>query len=177
MTSKFIVTSGIFILCFFYITGVFGSILHEAIRDPRESLGKNITSVMKYAETKYGFLPVGSSISFPDKLNSVGIDFQTNKQIPKDKLRHILIDIAIYFRKTLNDNSVLKSHMHHYPFELNDVEIVIYFIDGTDQRVFHPNLNVAEISNGYFIFRTVDPENTNKYKESFKEKVDQENYQ
>lgn len=62
--------------------------------------------------------------------------------------------------------------MIHYPFTLKDVEVVVFFYNGTSESVTYPDLNVAELTDGSYIFRTVDPQNPNKYKTQIAEPLD-----
>lgn len=175
MILKSLIASGIFITCLFFITTLSGSFFEKSNVDPRVSLGKDISKVIEYVEKKYGFWPIGTSIAFPDELKSVGIHFQIDRQIPKNELYPILIDITNYLKNILNTDQALIPSMHSYPFEISDVEIVIFFTNNESiERVCHPDVNVAELSEGYFVFRTVDPENTNNYKSQIKEKFDPE---
>lgn len=132
--------------------------------DPRECFGLQIQKTIQFAEQKYQLLPFGSSIIFVDKLESVGVHFRVFKQIPKEDLYVILLDIANFLKESINNDPILQTFMIHYPFTLKDVEVVVFFYNGTSESVTYPDLNVAELTDGSYIFRTVDPQNPNKYK-------------
>lgn len=80
--------------------------------DPRGCLGLHIQKTIQFAEQKYQLLPFGSSIIFVDKLESVGVHFRVFKQIPKEDLYVILLDIANFLKESINNDPILQTSMN-----------------------------------------------------------------
>jgi hypothetical protein len=138
--------------------------------DPRNLLGQHLTVVGNRFEKKYGFLPIGTSVAFPDSLNSAGIAFTVDHQINKADLYKILYEIASDLKDTLNSDEALQCHMKSYPFDLENIDIILFFKSKPNERYFHPDIDVARLSYGYYHICTVDPENEFQYKTATHEK-------
>lgn len=141
--------------------------------DPRISLGNHLTEIAKYTHNKYDFTCIGTSIAFPEKnFKSAGLSFVTYKQITKQELYKILYDITIQLLAAVNSDVSLKPYMEKYPFDLENITITLYFQEKAGVRVFHPNLEVAKLSYGFYTFLSVDPEKKFHYKIEIDEKFD-----
>lgn len=142
-------------------------------KDPRISLGNHLTEIAEYTKNKYGFTCIGTSVAFPEKIfKSAGLSFMVCHQISKNELYKILYDISTKLLIEINSDEKLHKYMTNFPFELENISIIVFFQESPGKLFYHPNLDVASLSYGTYNFSTVKPENENCYESEIHEKFD-----
>lgn len=122
-------------------------------------------------EKRYKMIPCG--IGMREKFEFLEISFHIRRSILKEELRYMLIDSADEFLKNINSSEKIKPFLKNYPFAYKNVGIIFYIYDNAGYDLCHPNITIAEIVSGKLTFRTNDPENTNRYKETTKESIEE----
>lgn len=95
--------------------------------------------------------------------------FETKEQFSKADLRKILIESANEFVSIINGNSELQPFLKHKPFKIENIEIIIYNHDANGRGLHDPEISTTRISQGCLIYRTIDPEDSFKIKNTFEE--------
>jgi hypothetical protein len=99
--------------------------------------------------------------------------FDTSGPFTKEYLRQLLIEIAQDLLDQINTNKDLQPFLIKSPFTIENVQIIIYNSDKNGREVYDPGISIAEISQGILTYKTVDSNDTNKYKNRFKETYDE----
>lgn len=145
----------------------------EESDDPRIALGKHLEEISNYAKYKYKFIHIGTSVSFPsNSFKSAGLSFMVYHQISKNELYKILYDISTKLLIEINSDEKLHKYMTNFPFELENISIIVFFQESPGKLFYHPNLDVASLSYGTYNFSTVKSENENCYESEIHEKFD-----
>lgn len=167
---KYLKVIGFLFISFFLISVSFLRLSKN--EDPRISLGNHLTEIAEYTNNKYGFTCIGTSIAFPKKISKARAyhSLLINRLLGKNC--KILHDITIQLLAAINSDVSLKPYMEKYPFDLENITITLYFQEKAGVRVFHPNLEVAKLSYGFYTFLSVDPEKKFHYKLEIDEKFD-----
>lgn len=131
-------------------------------------------SIAQHTKTfKYGFTCIGTSIAFPEKkFKSAGLSFMVYHQISKNELYKILYDISTKLLIEINSDEKLHKYMTNFPFELENISIIVFFQESPGKLFYHPNLDLASLAYGTYNFSTVNPENENCYESEIHEKFD-----
>lgn len=125
-------------------------------------------------EKEYDLLACGTGAAMPGgPIRSLFLSFSTKKSYSKDELRVLLIKISELFLNQINSNEEMRKFLIHTPFTVEDIDLVIYNQDKSGRRVYDPLITVARLSDGILIFRTIDPSDEFKYKNTFKESYEE----
>lgn len=171
---------------FIYISiSLFNSILIGCSKYEISPSEKAVNKVMarnsKMLANKYHMKPIGISVSMPGgDIRSLELEFKIYGPLSKDEIRAILIGAAHDFLADINSDSELCSYLKNHALSINDIGIVLYFIDVSGRDLDDPNIGIAEISKGelrYSVLVTIHDTVINKdipqfkstYKESYKE--------
>lgn len=136
-----------------------------------EKLVNNIlSSSAQSIKVKYGIYPSGVGAAMPSGVIQIlTLAFDTKIQHSKEGLRQLLIKSAYELLNQVNANDNVQSHLINSPFTLENVQIIIYNKDNNRNVGNDPIIATAEISDGILTYRTIDPEDTFKFKNRFTE--------
>ena len=123
----------------------------------------------KIIKKKYGVNPSGEGAAMPDGIISqLTLTFDTSNQLSQETLRKLLVECAQELVAQAKLTNVEK-FLENPPFEIKNVQIIIYNNDKYGRDLKDPEISTAEISNGLLIYRTKDPDDNFKIKNQFKE--------
>ena len=136
-----------------------------------EKLVNNILdNTAKIIEKKYNIQPSGEGVAMPGgPIQEVTLCFDTKKQLSRKELRTLLVKSAQELLNQIIKNNDIQPFLINPPFTINNVEIIIYNNDRNGREVYDPEISTARISHGILTYRTVDPSDTLKFKNQFKE--------
>ena len=88
----------------------------------------------------------------------VGMHFQIFRPLTKNEGRKMLLEIAQVLLNELNLNSQLEPYLKPYPFNIDNIRLVLiaYYPDRT--KVYHPDILTFSLSRGTIYYVTDIPE-------------------
>lgn len=136
-----------------------------------EKLVNNIlANTAKIIKDKYLLRPCGSGAAMPGgPIQELTLCFDTKRPYTKEKLRELLIKTANELLDQINKNNEIQEFIKEKPFTIKNIEIVIYNHDQNGRIICDPEISVAEISHAKIVYRTIDPQDSFKYKNRFEE--------
>lgn len=124
----------------------------------------------KIIQTKFNLRPSGTGAAMPGgPIQGLTLCFDTNFPLTKDQLRELLIKSARELLIQVTENSEIQQYLKHPPFVLENVQIILYNLEKDGREVYDPGISTAEIDEGILTFRSVDPDDTFKYKNTYTE--------
>ncbi|MBS0622016.1 MAG: hypothetical protein JSR80_03545 [Verrucomicrobia bacterium] len=134
------------------------------------TLGKTAKIIKK----KYDIRPCGAGAAMPGgPIQGLTLCFDARYPYTKEQLRELLIKSAQELLKQVCENNEIQEFLKERPFTMKNVQIIIYNNDKGGREVYDPEISTAEISRGVLIYRTVDPDDTFKFKNQFEESYDE----
>lgn len=152
----------IFVFAAFHLG--FSYMENSQIPEPDLTAHKIIDEAINEILQKYDLNPCGIGMS--GKFEYLEISFQTRKILTRDEARVMLHDCVEIFLKKINSNEKIKSYLQKYPFDYENVGIIFFIQDRNKEKIFHPDIILAEWTPHGIIFKTNDEENIYKYKET-----------
>ena len=141
--------------------------------------GETISKTIKIITERYPEIhSPGSGISMPGgPVRKVGLAFDTSGPFTKEYLRKLLIEFAHELLNQINSNEEFRPYLIKYPFTIENVQIIIYNRDKNGERVYDPEIGVADITLGNLTFSTYDPESEycrekNEFYETYEEALE-----
>ena len=143
----------------------------EYYQSKGEQLVNNILGkTTKTIDEKYNVKSCGVGAAMPGgPIQELTLCFNTKSPYTKEQLRELLIKSAQELLKQVNENNEIQEFLKEPPFNLKNVQIVIYNSDINGREVYDPGISTAEISQGTLTYQTVDFAQTFKYKKEIKE--------
>jgi len=130
-----------------------------------------VSSVIKETaeaiEKKHNISPCGIGMSGHFKY--LEISFDVNRIVGREEARMVLIDCLEIFLSNINSCEKLRPYLKNHPFGHENAGIKLFFTTPSGREVFHPNICVAATNKRGLYFRTDDPENEFRYKETYQE--------
>ncbi|NGX36948.1 MAG: hypothetical protein K1000chlam2_00094 [Chlamydiae bacterium] len=150
-----------------FFSQVIGSAMQSEIPEPDLTVHQIMDDTIEILQKKYNIHPCG--IGMNGKFEYLEISFEVRRPLEKDEAREMLFDCADEFLKKINSNEKIRPYLKNYPFDLKNVGIV-FFIKNIDRRdLFDPNISVSLTHHSGVVYFTNDPENTFRYKKTYKE--------
>jgi len=118
-------------------------------------------------EKKYNITRTGYGVNGDIKF--LEICFQIAHPMKKNEARKVLLDCQGIFLSNINSSEKLRPALKNYPFGNENAGIKFFFSTPSGGEIFHPNICVAAINKRGLYFRTDDPENEFRYKETYQE--------
>ena len=78
----------------------------------------------------------------------LGLDFQIRGPLPKEEIRKLLIELNREFILLVNSDENVRPYLEHYPFEIKNIEITLFFRDARGMKLNDPHISIAGISRG-----------------------------
>ncbi len=131
-----------------------------------ETLERTARIIMK----KYNIKASGSGAGMPEGcVNKLSLSFHTKNRLNIDGLRELLIKCAHELLDQINNNIELQQFLVKRPFTIENVQIIIFNKDKGGGGLVDPEIASAQISEGILDYLTIDPEDTYKFKNRYKE--------
>lgn len=129
---------------------------------------KTLERTAKAVKKKYGLHPFGEGVSMPGGIiKFLTLCFESRDQLSRDELRELLIKSAQEMIAQAKANE-LEQFLESPPFEMKNVEIVIYNHDRNGRRLYDPEISTAEVFGDVLIYRTTDSQE-NLFKKEYEE--------
>lgn len=129
-----------------------------------------LAKTAKIIEKKYNIKPCGVGAAMPGgPIQGLTLCFDTKYPHTKEQLRDLLIKSAQELFSQVNENKEIQNFLKVRPFDIKNVQIIIYNHDKNGREVYDPGISTAEISQGILTYQTVDRSDTFKYKNEFEE--------
>ena len=103
----------------------------------------------------------------------MGLKFQIDRVVGKNEGRKMLIDSAKEFLNTINNNPDVQPYLLEKPFTLKNIELVIFPMGSDGRGVYHPDVQVFALRNGFITYKTGTPEKKYGYHTVEKETFDE----
>jgi hypothetical protein len=160
----------VFFFLIFSIYELFTSTPEHHISRGEELVNIVLANSANVIERKYKIRACGSGVAMPEgPIRMLTLCFQTDFPFSKEQLRSMLVKFAEELLIQVTENAEIQDYLKNPPFTIQDVQIIIYNNQKDRREVYDPGISTAEISSGILTFRTVDPEDTFKYKNQFEE--------
>ena len=129
-----------------------------------------LANTAKMIKDKYLLRPCGEGVAMPGgPIQELTLCFDTKHPYNKEQLREVLIKSAQELLKQVNENNEIQEFLKEHPFNLRNIQIIIYNSDKDGREVYDPGISTAEISQGILTYQTVDATDTFKYKKETEE--------
>lgn len=121
-------------------------------------------------KNKYKLKPSGDGAAMAGgSIKGLFLSFDTRNQCTKEDLRRLLIECVQELLIQINTNESIQPFIVSRPFPIENIQIIIYNQDDKGNEAYAPLISTAEISHGFLTCRTVDSNDTFKFKNEFKE--------
>lgn len=140
-----------------------------------EQLVNNILAMTtKVIKEKYDIKPCGMGAAMPGgPIQELTLCFDTKYPYTKEQLREILINSARELLSKIQANNEIQEFLKDHPFTIRNIEIIIYNHDENGGSLCDPEISIARISQAALIYRTIDFQDSFKYKNEFKESYEE----
>jgi len=140
-----------------------------------EQLANSIlANTAKIIKDQYLLQPCGEGAAMPGgPIQELTLCFDTKHPYTKEQLRKLLILASNELLQKVGNNNEIQEFIKKKPFTIKNIEIVIYNHDREGRSVNDPVISVAEISQMKLVYRTIDPQNSFKYKNRFEERYEE----
>lgn len=129
------------------------------------SLGEILNEVALEAKSKYELRAIGTSVASPNGvLKKAGIHFEFSQQLSKQEFRLILHNLTDLLINKINKNHNLRLSIENYPFTASNIDITIFINKDDDNDFYYPDLSIASLKYGVYVFKTNDPDSKYGYK-------------
>ncbi len=119
-------------------------------------------------EAQYDLKVCGTGAAMPDnEVQKLSLSFETKNVKTKDELRILLIDCANILLNQINSSEVIQQYLVKKPFTLENAQIIIFNCDVKRNQCYYPQVSTAQTTKKGLNYRSVDPENTYRYKTDY----------
>jgi hypothetical protein len=133
-----------------------------------------LAKTAKIVKDKYNLKPSGAGAAMPGgPIQELTLCFDTKYPHTKEKLRELIIKLAHELLNQVEENNEIQEFLKYKPFKIKNVEIVIYNHDHNGRSIYDPEISVAEIAQAKIVYRTIDPQDSFKYKNRFEESYEE----
>lgn len=128
----------------------------------------------KNIKQKYHLRPSGVGVAMPGgPIQEVTLCFDTKNSYTKEELRELLIKSSNELLREISENLEIQDFLKTKPFNIENIEIVIFNHDVNGYGLKDPQISVASISQGKLNYLTKDPKDTFKYKNEYEESYEE----
>jgi hypothetical protein len=125
-------------------------------------------------QDKYKIIPCGTGVSMPGgPIQKLALCFSTKYPYTKEELRGLLIKSAQALLDQVHENNEIQKFIKKPPFNIKNIQIIIYNSDKNGREVYDPGISTAEISEGTLTYQTVDSNDTFNYQNEFEESYEE----
>ena len=166
---KFIVS----LLSFFLIlTGFIMMRRHEEYQPSKgeQLVNSTLARTAKIIKEKYNLKPCGMGAAMPGgPIRKLNLCFVTKYPHTQEQLRALLIKSGQELLNQVNENDDIQEFLYERPFTIRNIQMIIYNHDENGRTVYDPEISNAQILQGIFTYRSIDPQDTFKLKNQFTE--------
>ncbi len=162
-------------LSLFFLTPLFCSFSHQTPEYIKISK-KIFNDYCKELTLRKGLYVTGSGGAMMDDIKKVNVHFDSLASLSVDEARRLYVEVAEGFLKRYNESEVARPYLHNYPFNIENLEIMIAFEDETRKRRANGLVSLMYIGrNNELAYRSYDHEKQQLYslhKEFYSQAVD-----
>jgi hypothetical protein len=137
-------------------------------------VNSTLAKTAKIIKDKYNLKPCGEGAAMPGgPIQELALCFDTKYPYTKEQLRDLLIKSANELLNQVNENREIQNFLKERPFNIKNVQIIIYNHDKNGRSVRDPEISNAQILQGVLTYSTIDPEDSFKYKNEFEESYEE----
>jgi hypothetical protein len=134
----------------------------ELVDNEEESFTDHFHEVLNesaiFLQAKYNVRFFGFGIDPVDEfVNMLELNFELDRELRKEEIRLILIEMAQDFLEIINSRKELAPYMINYPFTVKNIDIIICFNHEDGTPIDHPGIGIAAIEHcGILRYTTLD---------------------
>jgi hypothetical protein len=133
-------------------------------------VNSTLAKTAKIIKKKYNLKPCGEGAAMPGgPIQGLTLCFDTKFIHTKEQLRELLIISAQELLMQVSKNNDIQEFLEKRPFTIKNIQIIIYNQDKDGREVYDPNISGAQIAQGVLTYRTVDKNDTFRFKNQFEE--------
>lgn len=95
---------------------------------------KIVNEYSKELTRQKGLYLIGAGGAFMDDIKEISLHYQSLDKLSVNEARRLYIEISEGYLKRYNENVAIRPYLHNYPFTINNLKLMIGFIDETRQR-------------------------------------------
>ena len=97
-------------------------------------------------QKKYNIKPSGTVVAMPGGIVSkLGLSFHLRGPLSQENIRRLIITLSQDFLNIVNSDKTIRPYFEHYPFEIKDIELSLFFVDSKGVGIQKPNISNAGI--------------------------------
>ncbi len=121
--SYYIFNTALFILFSHFFT----SCLLSTISDKERSVDSVLNKTSTRLEKKYGMKTVGTGGAMMYEVKSISLRLSVYTPLSIDEGRFLIVKSAEQLLEDINNDQILKPYLIHHPFDINDIDIAIFY--------------------------------------------------
>lgn len=169
----------VFVLIFLFIFTGFVMTNKEIRPEYHPSKGERHVHIIldkaaKIIREKYNLQPCGEGAAMPGgPIQKLALCFDTRFTHSKEQLRDLVIKSAHELLNQVREDQEIQGFLKSPPFNIKNVQIVIYNHDKNGRDALDPEISNAQILQGILFYASIDPEDSFKYKNEFEESYEE----
>ena len=149
------------------VSSLFGYVKGHRQRKPYvshcEMIADDVSSnVAKALSKRYRFIPVGFGGRMHDDIEKMSLSFNSYQERPLEDYRKLIVESAEYYLKEINSNEKIKSYLHNFPFDANNIELSIFIFKNSTEPVDIGNITCVTVLNGNVLYSVRETEYSTK---------------
>lgn len=147
-----------------------------AIPKSEQAVNNLLDKIAVSLRKEYKMKPVATNVAMPGGVvKLLGLDFQIIGPLSRDEIRKVLIESAQDFLACVNSDEAVRPYLENYPFEIKNIEIILFVIGSKGIRLDDPYIGIAGMSYGKLFYETLIttdiPTTKSEFKETYEEAV------
>lgn len=114
----------------------------------------------------------GKGLGFSKGMNLFLVRYKIHKKINLEQARNLIVNCSQTLLAMINSNIELRPFLSNYPYNNNNLDIIITFYDELDERAAFPNLAFISVGEGkiyYDFYDTLKQDFVPSHRESYEE--------
>lgn len=172
MNYFFLIIITFFLNCqnLLYIAKSSDSYRCDSARKASKEVNILLEKTNKIIKKKYDLDSSGIGVEMPNGIIEVLIlTFDTRNQLSKEELRDLLVKCAEELVLLAKMNEKIECFLKQPPFEVKNVEIIIFNYDKNGRSLCDPEISTARLAKEVLFYKTIDPEDGFRYKNRYEE--------
>ena len=126
-------------------------------RDFAKSASKKVnrlfSTIGRDLSKKYALKYTGNGVSmFEGPVKKLSIEFELHKRLAKSEARYLLFQLANDFLNAINNDNSLQQFLVNKPFNIKNIQIVIFLFDENGKEILEPDFCVATLVNESILY-------------------------
>ncbi len=102
---------------------------------------------------------IGSGGRIANDVEKLSLSFMFYHEVNEEQARELLLSASQEYLSAINNNEKLQPYLYHRPFKIEDIEISVFFLKPDRSEVPPPDIYVAEVRDGMFVYKVDDLQN------------------